>query len=83
MHSFGLTERYFVLIAFPFVVNPLQLGLSGRPFIENFRWKPEEGTRFFVFDRHYGELRGTYEAEPCFSFHHVNAFERGSELAST
>jgi len=80
MHSFALTERYAVLVAFPFVVNPLKLALSGKPFIENFRWKPEEGTRVLVFDREDGELQGKYAAEPCFAFHHVNAFERGSEL---
>lgn len=80
MHSFALTERYAVLVAFPLVVNPLKLALAGRPFIENYRWKPELGTRVLVFDREDGELRGTYEAEPRFSFHHVNAFERGGEL---
>jgi carotenoid cleavage dioxygenase-like enzyme len=80
MHSFALTERYAVLVAFPLVVNPMQLALSGKPFIENYRWKPELGTRILVFDRENGELRGKYMAEPRFSFHHVNAFERGSEL---
>jgi carotenoid cleavage dioxygenase-like enzyme len=80
MHSFALTERYAVLVAFPLVVNPLSLALSGRPFIENYRWKPELGTRVLVFERGSGELRGAYEAEPRFSFHHVNAFERGGEL---
>ena len=80
MHSFALTERYAVLVAFPLVVNPLRLGLGGRPFIENYRWKPELGTKLLVFDREDGSLRGTYEAAPRFSFHHVNAFERGGEL---
>ncbi len=80
MHSFALTEHYAVLVAFPFVVNPLKLGLSGRPFIENYSWKPELGTRVLVFDREDGDLRGEYMAEPCFSFHHVNAFEQGAEL---
>lgn len=80
MHSFALTERYAVLVAFPLVVNPLSLGLSGRPFIENYRWKPELGTRVLVFDREDGSLRGSYEAEPRFAFHHVNAFERHGEL---
>ena len=46
MHSFGLTERWLVLAEFPFVVNPLALAFSGRPYIENYRWKPELGTRF-------------------------------------
>ncbi|HSK50549.1 MAG TPA: carotenoid oxygenase family protein [Solirubrobacterales bacterium] len=80
MHSFALTERYAVLVAFPLVVSPLRLGLSGRPFIENYRWKPELGTEILVFEREGGDLRGRYEAAPCFSFHHVNAFERGEEL---
>ncbi len=80
MHSFALTERYAVLVAFPFVVNPLDLALAGRPFIENYRWKPEVGTRVLVFDREDGSLRGRYEAGPRFCFHHVNAFERSGEL---
>ena len=41
MHSFGLTERWLVLAEFPLVVNPLALALSGRPYIENYSWKPE------------------------------------------
>jgi beta,beta-carotene 9',10'-dioxygenase len=80
MHSFALTERYAVLVAFPLVVNPLRLATGARPFIENYRWKPELGTQVLVFDREDGELQGRYMAEPRFSFHHVNAFEQGSEL---
>lgn len=80
MHSFALTERFIVLVAFPLVVNPLELALSGKPFIANYRWKPERGTEVLVFDRADGSLRSVHEAEPCFSFHHVNAFERNGEL---
>jgi carotenoid cleavage dioxygenase-like enzyme len=80
MHSFALTEHYMILATFPLVVNPLQLVLSGRPFIENYRWKPELGTRFLIFDRNGGGLVRTVEAEPCFCFHHINAFERGEEI---
>ena len=80
MHSFALTEHYLVLVTFPLVVNPLQLAFSGRPFIENYRWKPELGTTFLVFDRADGELVRECKAGPCFSFHHINAFERGSEI---
>jgi beta,beta-carotene 9',10'-dioxygenase len=77
MHSFGLTERWFVLAEFPFVVNPLALALSGRPYIENYRWKPELGTRFTLVDRTTGRSSGGFETEACFSFHHVNAYEDG------
>lgn len=75
MHSFGLTERWIVLAEYPFTVNPLRLATSGRPYIENFRWRPERGTRFTLFDRRGGEAKGPFTADPLFGFHFVNAFE--------
>ena len=80
MHSFGLTERWLVLAEFPFVVNPPRLAFSGRPYIENYRWKPELGTRFHLFDRTTGEHAGPFEADARFGFHHVNSFEDGDEV---
>jgi beta,beta-carotene 9',10'-dioxygenase len=80
MHSFGLTERWIVLAEFPFVVNPLRLALSGRPYIENYRWEPERGTRFTLIDRASGESVGPFEADPWFGFHHINAYEDGGEV---
>jgi carotenoid cleavage dioxygenase-like enzyme len=80
MHSFAMTPRHLVLFESPFRVNPMTLLLSGRPFIENFRWEPERGTRFLVFDREDGSLTGVGEAEPFFVFHQVNAFERDGEI---
>jgi beta,beta-carotene 9',10'-dioxygenase len=80
MHSFGLTERWLVLAEFPLVVNPLKLALSGRPYIENYRWKPELGTRFTLLDRQTGETVGGFRSEACFAFHHVNAYEQGNQV---
>src|SRR3954454_24675380 len=80
MHSFGLTERWLVLAEFPFVVNPPRLAFSGRPYIENYRWKPELGTRFQLFDRKTGESAGPFESEPRFGFHHVNSYEEDGEV---
>src|SRR5262245_51020654 len=80
MHAFGMSERYLILAEYPLRVNPLRLALSGKPFIENYRWEPEKGTTFLVVDRETGSVRGRYETDAFFCFHHVNAFERGSEL---
>jgi len=80
MHAFGMSERFLILAEYPLRVNPLKLALSGRPFIENYTWRADEPTRFQVFDRVTGDLRGTYETDAFFCFHHVNAFERGGEL---
>jgi len=80
MHAFGMSERYLILAEYPLRVNPLKLAFSGRPFIENYTWRGDEPTQFQVFDRSSGELRGTYETDAFFCFHHVNAFDRGGEL---
>lgn len=83
MHSFGLTERWIVLAEYPFVVNPLRLALSGRPYIENYRWKPELGTRFTLIDRRSGASHGPFRTDACFGFHFVNAYDApGGEVVA-
>jgi len=77
MHAFGMSGRHLILAEYPLRVNPLKLALSGKPYIQNFVWAPQEGAKFQVIDRETGALRGTYETEAFFCFHHVNAFERG------
>ena len=82
MHSFGITESHAILTEWPLVVNPVTLGmgaLRGRPFIENYEWRPERGTRIQVVGLRDGSVR-TYEADADFAFHHVNAFERDGQL---
>ena len=80
MHSFGLTERWLVLAEFPLVVNPISIPLSGRPYIENYRWKPELGTRITLIDRGTGEATGPFETDAFFCFHHVNAYEENGSV---
>ena len=80
IHSFGLTEHWYVLTEFPWTVNPLRLALSGRPYAENYRWKPEQGTRFTLVNRLTGEVRKPLTTDACFAFHHINAYEDGDEV---
>jgi carotenoid cleavage dioxygenase-like enzyme len=79
-HSFGLTHRHAVVFEGPFVVNPLALALADRPFIENFRWRPERGTRFWVIDRESGAVAGPWTGDPLFCFHAVNTFEDDGDV---
>jgi beta,beta-carotene 9',10'-dioxygenase len=82
MHAFGMSGQHLILAEYPLRVNPLKMVLGGKPFIENYTWRPQEPAIFQVIDRSTGRLRGSYETEPFFCFHHVNAFERagGREL---
>jgi beta,beta-carotene 9',10'-dioxygenase len=80
MHSFGLTERHFVLAEFPYTVNTLKLATSGRPYIENYAWHGDRATRFQLVDRRSGQVRRVFETDACFAFHHVNAYEDGDKV---
>ena len=82
MHSFALTPNYVVLTEFPFVVDPMAFLRPGKqgPFVDNFEWRPDRGTRFLVLDRETGELVAQPRTEAFFGFHHANAFEDGDDL---
>ncbi len=81
IHSFGMTQRYLVLAEFSLKVrSAVSLLLSGKPFIENFEWLPQEGAAFYVIDRGSGALVAQVEADPFFAFHHVNAYEDGDSI---
>jgi beta-carotene 15,15'-monooxygenase len=84
MHSFALTPNYVVLTEFPFVVDPLSFFAPGQqgPFVDNFRWEPDRGTRFLVLNRVTGEVVAEPTTEPFFGFHHVNAYEVGDGAAT-
>ncbi|MFD0205161.1 MULTISPECIES: carotenoid oxygenase family protein [Saccharothrix] len=75
LHSFAVTERHVVLAVFPLVVNPLSLLLRAKPFIENYRWRPELGTRFVVFDQRDGAVVADERTDAFFAFHHINAYD--------
>ena len=79
MHSFGMTENFVILAEFPLVVNPLKLLFRNKPFIENFEWKPERGTRLIAMNKRDGAIK-IWTAQAFFAFHHVNAFEQNGDL---
>lgn len=80
MHSFSVTQHYIILIEIPFVVSAYDLAINGKPYIENFNWKPKQETKVSVFSRSTGNLIKTYSLEPFFTLHQVNAFEDGSKI---
>lgn len=79
-HSFGISDRWLVFTEFPFVVDPIDILRTGRPFIENFEFRPARDTKITIVDRETGEIGGVWHAEPGFCFHHVNTFEEDGEL---
>lgn len=76
LHSFAVTSKHVILVHCPFVVRPLDILLSGKPYIGNYRWAPELGTTIYGVSLNDGHLSFKAELEPFFMFHHINAFER-------
>lgn len=79
LHSFGMAPNWFILTLGALVVDPRKLLLRRRPFIENYRFEPERGTTWALFDRR-GSRWHSLQSEALFTFHHVNAFEEGNDL---
>jgi carotenoid cleavage dioxygenase-like enzyme len=78
VHSCGLSERELVLWEGPLVVRPLDLLYRSRPYIENYRWRPELGSRLILLQREGGSR--ALELPPLFVFHHVNSFYQQDTL---
>ena len=80
MHSFGMSDNYFIIAEFPLVVQSIMLLFRAKPFIENFHWKQNRGSRFIIIDRKTGKRVSTIKVPAFFSFHHVFATERDGLL---
>lgn len=79
MHSFGLSKNYLILTESPFKVDPWRLALRLKPFIMNYKWLPNDGTRFILIQRDSAKVIECRTGPFCV-FHHVNAFEDGGKL---
>nr|AXQ06573.1 beta,beta-carotene-15,15'-dioxygenase [Pinctada imbricata] len=84
IHSFNLTENYFVYPEQTFAWSiPM---LASMPFhnksaMDNFQWYPDEKTLFKIIDRKSGvPLSIKYTSEAQFTFHHINAYEEDGHL---
>lgn len=78
LHDFAYTPNYRIFCQNPVQFQPL-------PFLMGFRtagacldFKPNTPTKILLFDRD-GKLN-TFETDPCFIFHHCNAFEQGDTI---
>lgn len=80
MHSFSMTENYLLLMEQPYRVNPLDLLFGDKSFIETYQWKPKQGTKITVINKHDGTISGIYTTDALFALHHINSFEKGDTI---
>jgi len=51
MRSFGMTKDHIILTQIPYTVNPFNLLFAGGSFLEQFNWKPKQGTTFSLINK--------------------------------
>lgn len=74
-HDIAISEHYTILMDLPMYADPSSLAL-GKSRVRFFRDKP---ARFGLIPRHGTEVRW-FEAEPCYVYHTINAWEEGDEV---
>lgn len=81
-HSLGTSGKYVFLMEFPLRADLLSIGtmaFASRPYASSYSWDGGQ-TRLIVWDKDTGKHVGTYETDPIFAFHHINAYDDGDSL---
>lgn len=83
IHDFSITPNYAIIAVWPLTV-PFNAMINGRGFMPQLTWEGNQrGTKIHVFS-----LAGksdklplaSYESAPLWAYHHVNAYEEGTEV---
>lgn len=80
LHDFAITPNYCLFFQNPVSLNPVPyvLGLKGAA--QCIQFQANQPTRVIVIPRHgQGEVQ-ILETDPCFVFHHANAFEQDGQI---
>ncbi|KZC05840.1 Beta,beta-carotene 9',10'-oxygenase [Dufourea novaeangliae] len=78
MHTFGITENYFVIIEQPLAVSFTTLmscKVTQQPMCAALKWHENENTLIHLISRDTGQLERTFTSEPFFYLHIINQFE--------
>lgn len=83
MHSFAMTENYFILIEQPLgisMIESIKAKYLKRPLASIFKWFQNESTLLHVICRQTGERKFTFKTAAFFYLHTINAHERGDSI---
>ncbi|CAH2076129.1 unnamed protein product, partial [Iphiclides podalirius] len=83
MHSFGVTENYFVLIEQPMAISVCEVArniIMNKAFASSLNWFPEYETNIVLISRSTGSVVKRFRTGTLFYFHIINAFEQDKKL---
>ncbi|XP_050089523.1 carotenoid isomerooxygenase isoform X1 [Anopheles aquasalis] len=79
MHTFGITENFYVIVEQPLSVSVPTMVVSqirNKPMAAALKWFESQQTYIYLLDRDTGELRHTYHTDPFFYLHIINQYEQ-------
>ncbi|XP_025425910.1 carotenoid isomerooxygenase isoform X2 [Sipha flava] len=83
MHSFGMTEHYFVIVEQPLSVSLSSAILNkfkGNPLSSAFKWFQDCPTLIHLISRCDGKTVKIYESDALFYLHIINQYEEGNHV---
>lgn len=80
LHDFALTPNYAIFFQNPVSFNPLPFVFGFKGAAECISYDPKQPTRILVIPRNGQEPMQVIPTDPCFVFHHANAFEQDGKL---
>lgn len=80
VHDFAITPNYCLFFQNPVTFNPLPYVLGWRGAAECISFHGDRPTKIRVIPRNPTQPMQEIDADPCFVFHHANAFEQGNEI---
>jgi all-trans-8'-apo-beta-carotenal 15,15'-oxygenase len=79
-HDFALTPNYAIFFQNPVVLDPIPYVFGLKSAGQALRFRQDQPTRIWIIPRRGEGPVQTLETQPCFIFHHANAWEEGQTL---
>ncbi|MFK8182934.1 MAG: carotenoid oxygenase family protein [Phormidesmis sp.] len=80
LHDFAITPNYCVFVQNPVSFNPLPFAMGFQGAAECIQFNPKQPTKIVVIPRNgTGDVQ-FFDTDPCFVFHHANAYETDGKL---
>lgn len=83
MHTFGVTENFFIIVEQPLTVSVpaiVKSQLTNEPMISCLKWFPDKLTHIYLIERDSGQLKHTFHAEAFFYLHIINQYEKDDHV---
>ncbi|MEM6450863.1 MAG: carotenoid oxygenase family protein [Cyanobacteria bacterium P01_D01_bin.105] len=80
LHDFAITPNYCVFVQNPVSFNPIPFLLGFKGAGECIQFNPKQPTKIVAIPRNGTDDVRFFETDPCFVFHHANAYETDGQL---